>query len=626
MLKRIWKTPSWSHRHDAGSRAFAGRLRRILLLEVLEARQLLTASLGTISNITVPAQLGYQVSLNGSGTTSPTQTFQATSSNPDISVSVAQGEFWTFNVNHVPANSSDITITNEKMTFQLFKDLTPNTYSRITTQLITPTDNYYTQGFPSQTPPVLPGQYIPRITNVAGSGFSAIQGGSSSATDTRSSSGITPIATEPVQQLAFTGTNQLAMANTGMPDSTDAQFFITNGVPSASTQQAFDFNYTIVGQLVSGQQTVTDLSKVAVQPNSGGENSQPITPVTISGATLSSQNPNGVLHINTNSAKAGETATITVTATDPSDHTTATQTFTVTVGAYNGPSNPVINFIPFASPVTVTPAANTPTTVQLKGQSGFPNSSSPVTLSYKLLSQPAHGTITQFNSSTGSLVYTPNKGYLGADSFQYEVLSTGPNSSPATTTSTPATVSLTVGQGSTGAVRLIGTSPNQVLVVDPIPNNIHFTNVIHVSQVANPTTGGDMIQVSVNGLLDSIQPATSALTQIIVFGSKSSDQITVDPSVTVPTTLNGGTGGGKNIINGGGGPTLENGWFGHNVLIGGVGANELIGRKGHVRFQPSSTTTLAYVGNASPAKSKHHPVPPGGIYYRFVKGHLVRVK
>ena len=35
--------------------------------------------------------------------------------------------------------------------------------------------------------------------------------------------------------------------------------------PSTSIQQAFDFNYTIFGQLVSGQQTVTDLSKVAVQ-------------------------------------------------------------------------------------------------------------------------------------------------------------------------------------------------------------------------------------------------------------------------------------------------------------------------------------------------------------------------
>ena len=95
--------------------------------------------------------------------------------------------------------------------------------------------------------------------------------------------------------------------------------------------------------------------------------------------------------------------------------------------------------------------------------------------------------------------------------------------------------------------------------------------------------------------------------------------------MTVPTTLNGGTGGGKNILKGGGGPTLENGWFGYNLLVGGVGTNELIGRKGRVRFQPSTATRLAYLGNANPAKSGRRPTPPGGTYYRFVKGRLVRV-
>ena len=85
------------------------------------------------------------------------------------------------------------------------------------------------------------------------------------------------------------------------------------------------FNYTIFGQLVSGQQTLTDLSKVAVTTNSSGEDSQPITPVVINSVALSSTNPNGVLHIDTTSARAGETATITVTATDPSDGTHVTQ-------------------------------------------------------------------------------------------------------------------------------------------------------------------------------------------------------------------------------------------------------------------------------------------------------------
>ena len=75
----------------------------------------------------------------------------------------------------------------------------------------------------------------------------------------------------------------------------------------------------------------------------------------INSVALSSTNPNGVLHIDTTSATAGQTATITVTATDPTDHTTATQSFTVTVGAYNGPTNPAINFVPLTNPVTFRP-------------------------------------------------------------------------------------------------------------------------------------------------------------------------------------------------------------------------------------------------------------------------------
>ncbi|MGZ3390944.1 MAG: peptidylprolyl isomerase, partial [Isosphaeraceae bacterium] len=214
--------------------------------EVLEDRQLLTASLQPIPNLTVPAQLGYQLVLDGSGNTDPGQTYTVSSSNPDVQVSVAQGQYWTITVSHTPANSTDVSINHESMTFQLFGDLTPQTIARIATLT---NGNYYTTATLPNSSPAGPGKYFPRITSVSNAGFSVLQGGSGSATSTSSSSGITPIATEPVQQLAFTGQYQIAMANTGAPDSTDAQFFITNGVLSQSAQRAFDFNYTIFGQL-----------------------------------------------------------------------------------------------------------------------------------------------------------------------------------------------------------------------------------------------------------------------------------------------------------------------------------------------------------------------------------------
>ena len=150
MWNRIWRVTVPANRHDSGAkRQSAPRSRRMPCLEVLEDRQLMTASLAPISNLTVPAQLGYQVPLNGSGSNSPTQTFTATSSNPDIKVSVAQGQFWTLTVSHQPANSSDVTINNETMTFQLFQDLTPNT---VDSDHQPDQPDYYTQRLPEHDP------------------------------------------------------------------------------------------------------------------------------------------------------------------------------------------------------------------------------------------------------------------------------------------------------------------------------------------------------------------------------------------------------------------------------------------------------------------------------------------
>ncbi len=102
----------------------------------------------------------------------------------------------------------------------------------------------------------------------------------------------------------------------------------------------------------------------------------------------------------------------------------------------------MINFRPFANPTAATTNENHPTTIHVAGQSGYPDSSTPGTLSYTIVTQPAHGTVSQFNPATGSLVYTPDPGYYGPDSFQYLVLASGPQSNPATTTSTPASVAI----------------------------------------------------------------------------------------------------------------------------------------------------------------------------------------
>ena len=128
----------------------------------------------------------------------------------------------------------------------MFPNQTPNTVTRISNFT---TDDYY----------VNTGKYFPRIvTNFDGTGNTVVQGGSNSATSTDSSGGVPPFANENLQQLAFTGSDQLAMANTGGTDSNDTQFFITTG----EINSGLGYGYTIFGQLLTGTSTLGQMASV----------------------------------------------------------------------------------------------------------------------------------------------------------------------------------------------------------------------------------------------------------------------------------------------------------------------------------------------------------------------------
>jgi cyclophilin family peptidyl-prolyl cis-trans isomerase len=584
------------------------------LLELLEDRQLLAsmASLQPITNQTVPSLQGAVIPLLATMSTTDPQTFTVTSNNPavPIAASIIQGQFWSVGVSYTdPKNmANDFTGT---LTFQLFPQYAPIAVKQITQYT---NDNYY----------VNKGMFFPRIVSNFGgaTGVFVVQGGA------RTMNGLgnsgqpgTPFPNENVQQITLTGTNQLSLANATLPDTNDAQFFInTGGTPE------LNYNFTTFGQMLTGQNTLTLMTQVPVMKNTNPMNteiSQPVNPITITSTTLSDTNSNGVLLIDASQAKQGQTATFTVTATD-SNGTTAKESFTVTIGAYSQmPASPAINFRPFANPTTASVLENTATPVQLNGASGYPNTSTPATLTFQQLTQPTHGTVTNFNSSKGTFTYTPNNGYLGPDSFQYQVMSTGPKSTPALLTSNPGTVTLNVGPGITGGVNVIGTA----LVVTPVPRTDLGTNTIEVSEVPGPTPpGGAVFQVNINGVLDRTQPAASTIDRLIVFGgNNASNHIIIDPSVKVATTIDSGHGL-VNFLTGGGGPSREHGWFGLSTLIGGPGVNQLIGLAGHVRFKPSKSTNVIFTG--VPRRRTHllNPLPPGGTFYRFVDGKIVPVK
>lgn len=402
-------------------------------LDALEGRPLMTASLQTISNVSVPALQGTTVPLlANSGATDP-QTFTVTSSNPDITASIAQGPFWTLGVSYTDATNTSESFTGS-LTFQLFQNLTPNTVNMI--EQFT-NDGYY----------VNTGKYFPRIVTDFDSPLTTVIQGGASNTEGTGTSGQpnTPYGNENVQELALTGQDQLALANSGGTDSNGTQFFINTG-----PADALGYNYTVFGQLVAGQTTLDDMAtQVAVQTNSAtGEDSQPVNPLTITAASLSDTNPNGVVILNTTEAKPGETATITVTATDPTDGTTATQQFNVIVGDYVGPTTSTeignINFAPYANPVSESTYQNIPVSGDLSAQNTYPDTSVKVPLTYSLATDPTHGTITNFNASTGAFTYTPDPGYVGTDTFSYKATAYGPDSTASPGVSTPATVTVNV--------------------------------------------------------------------------------------------------------------------------------------------------------------------------------------
>lgn len=719
----------FDRRRDRAARANASARARPRGLrprfEALEGRQLL-ATLGPIGTVNSPAGLGFQVPLEGGS--GADQTFAVTSTNPNVRVSVARGNFWTIGVKHDSSGPNDPAFVGT-LTFQLFEDLTPMTVSKIE-QLIN--TGFYTSPTEPGTSggPALPSKNFHRIVE----GFVA-QGGSVTGNGTGSvdAPGF-PFPDEFVQSLVFNGTGQLAMANSG-DDTNDSQFFITY-----SQTRNLDFNHTIFGQLVAGQETFAQMERVAKTNSAGGENSQPVSPVLITSSTLSATNPDGVLHIDTTGAQIGETSTVTVTATDPSDGTTVTRTFQVNVtpnldangqpineppflnpvqdlvvatgqtavflasatnpepgdtltyvvngGTVNGEFVPVqnatasvdangvvtvvpnanftgvinlqvgvrdqvsrpsrassldavanfdtrdltltvrngavVNLQPIAVPSSTSVPGNQPSTIQLTGLTANPGSTTQ-TLTYALLQGPAHGTISDFNATTGTFTYTPNTDFLGADTVSFRVTDVGepgPN-----LTSEPATFTINVTGATTGAVRLV----DRVLIVTPPPRTDGGTNVIRVET----TSTGANYQVRLNGQIDLLMPAVTAVDRLVVYGAKASDQISVASNVTIPATLSGGLGG-VNLLQAGGGPTREHGWYGRNTLVGGPQDDALYGRVGHVIFRPSGGRDLLFLGQANPGrrggrvvspsfKFSAVPKPPTGTFYRFVGNHIVAI-
>ncbi len=294
-----------------------------------------------------------------------------------------------------------------------------------------------------------------------------------------------------------------------------------------------------------------------------------------------------------------------------------THVITVNVAASTAP----VPLRPIAQQAVVAATTVGSTPIQLFGSN--PNATETLPLTFAVASQPSHGTITGLDATTGRLNYTPTPGYTGPDAFTYTV---NDPTSGLSSFATPININITL--ASTGTVRFFAndqttsTTVPGVLTVTPLPRTDGGTNTVNVTQ-ANGN-----IQVTVNGVVDILQPAATNVDRIVVYGSKANDNITVDPSVTTLVTLDGGRFGAK-TLRAGGGPTREHGWYGTNTLVQGSSNNYQLGRQGKVTFvKGTGTSDVIFAGTPGHfnghSKIRIEPTPPHGTFFTFRGTKLVK--
>ena len=297
--------------------------------EGIEERILFAApSLAVIPNVTLLAGTQLQIPLDGFDADSgDTLSYTVTAtSGITTSLSPATNRSLKISVTHAKTGDGDPAFSGD-MVLSLFEDRAPKTTARIIS--LAQSGFYNNLTFHRVFPNFV------------------IQGGDPSGDGTGGSG--TEFDDEFDPNLRFTGSGQLAMAKS-YDDTNDSQFFITEG-----PQRGLDFNHTIFGQLIEGDDIREAIGNVAVDSPS---HNMPLSPVKMTAVSVFTDKQNRVLTL---SALPGVTSgSITVTVNDGHGSAQATRTFNVTVAAetFNDP--------PYLLPIPdVVTRANTPVTVQI---------------------------------------------------------------------------------------------------------------------------------------------------------------------------------------------------------------------------------------------------------------------
>jgi cyclophilin family peptidyl-prolyl cis-trans isomerase len=313
-------------------------------METLESRQLLSITLPTISNVTLPAGTSVFVPLAG---TDPGET---------LSYAVTVSDYSKLTPVMMPDTNETIRFTvnidgvDQTMDFRLFDNFVPVATSYFEDLVQSGTYNTSTTNTP----------IIYRNLKDGSNNPLCIQGGNPNLTDA------TTIDEEFNPNLQYTSGGILAMARQDTPGTSSTEFFITE-----QAYRAWDYNYTIFGTQIAGSNVV---STIAGKPNQSSTSQYLQDPIVITSASIVADSQTGVLELRAPEGVTG-TYTVTVTAYDGTN-TAVTREFTVTIGADSGtPANPWESVTPSApTSVTFLPPTGTSTVVTNLDNSDINNS------------------------------------------------------------------------------------------------------------------------------------------------------------------------------------------------------------------------------------------------------------
>jgi cyclophilin family peptidyl-prolyl cis-trans isomerase len=356
--------------------------------EPLEQRQMLSVTLGSLHNVELPAGNSVLVPLTGLDSGGDPLTYEFTSSDPSVTLSLISPTSKSLVLNVTGTDSNDQSFSGT-LIIHLFEDLAPVTTARI--------EQLVTSGFYNNAP------FSRVVDGFVAQGGDNGSGGTGQLLHDELSSGLT-----------FVSPGLLSLANRGR-DTADSQFFITatneanssTPISLAHMPQALNFRFTIFGQLVSGFSTFEKIMTTPVEFSSVfNETSQPINDVTIVSASLINDTQNAVLKMTAPASFVGNSATITLIAKN-ADNEMDEEVFAVGVVADATTDPPFLGAVANKTATAGSPISFTLTSTSPSGGG----------ITYKVasasnFSTPANVTVS-INQSTGVVTLTPAANFTG---------------------------------------------------------------------------------------------------------------------------------------------------------------------------------------------------------------------